>query len=130
NAVTAEFPDVSGILNGFGPPLPGRLAGLARVQEPGGLAPLGAYGTGFTRFAVIPLPDRTGFKALDAALAAGATRIQLPDGAAVVIRTPLLTVALATSRFGGPVFLLAGAVTPAVLRVAASRVRARSVVMP
>jgi len=130
DTATAEFPDVSRILNGFGPPLPGQLAGLTRVQEPGGLAPLGAYGTGFTRFAVIPLPDRVGFQALSAALAAGAARVLLPDGAAVEIRTPLLTVDLATSRFGGPVFLLAGPVTPALLRRAATGLLAKSVVVP
>jgi len=127
---TAELPDVSGILNGFGPPLPEQLAGLARVQVPGGLASIGAYGTGFSRFAVIPLPGRLGSQALTEALHAGAARVQLPDGAVVEIRTPLLTVVLASSRFGGPVFLLAGPVTPAVLQRAASGVLGRSVILP
>jgi hypothetical protein len=69
-------------------------------------------------------------QALTAALHAGAARVQLPDGAAAEVRTALLTVVLASSRFGGPVFLLAGPVTPAVLQRAASGVLATSVILP
>jgi len=127
---TAELPDVAEILAGTGPPLPGRLAGFARTQLRGGITSVAAYGTGFSRFAVIPLPGHVGTQALSTALAAGAEQVEFEDGTIVVIRTPLLTVVLASSRFGGPVFLLAGPVTPAVLQRAASGVMAASVMLP
>ena len=127
---TAELPDVSEFLQGIGPPLPGRLAGLARTPIRGGITTVAAYGTGFTRFAVIPLPGRAGTQALSAAQAAGAPLFGLQDGTDVLIRTPLLTVALASSSLGGPVFLLAGPVTPAVLQRAAPGVLVRSVILP
>ena|SRR5215468_850856 len=127
---TAELPDVSEFLAGIGPPLPGRLAGLVRTQIRGGITPIAAYGTGFTRFVVIPLPGRAGTQALSAAQAAGAPLFGLQDGTDVLIRTPLLTVALASSSLGGPVFLLAGPVMPAVLQRAAAGVLVRSVILP
>jgi len=127
---TAELPDVAEILAGTGPPLPGRLAGFDRTQLHGGITSVAAYGAGFSRFAVIPLPGQVGSQALSAALAAGATQIEFQNGTIVVIRTPLLTVVLADSRFGGPVFLLAGPVTPAVLQRAARGVMEASVMLP
>lgn len=127
---TAELPDVSEFLTGIGPTLPGRLAGFARTPIRDGITWVGAYGTGFARFAVIPLPGRVGTQAISTALAAGAVQIEPQNGTIVVIRTPLLAVALASSRFGGPVFLLAGPVTPTVLQRAASAVMARSVISP
>jgi hypothetical protein len=130
DVATAELPDVSRILDGIGPPLPGRLGGFARTQIRGGLASIAAYGTGFSRFAVIPLPGRVGAQAQSTALAAGAAQTQFGDGSAVAIRTPLITVVLATSSFGGPVFLLAGPVTPAVLLRAVPGLLARSVIVP
>jgi hypothetical protein len=127
---TADLPDVSGVLDAIGPPLPQRLAGLPRSQVPGGIASVGAYGTGFARLAVIPLPGQLGMHALSVALQAGAALIRIRDGTAGLIRTPLLTVVLARSSFGGPVFLLAGPVTPAVLQRAAAGVVAKSVILP
>ena len=124
---TAELPDVSVFLEGIGPPPPGRLAGLARTQIRGGITSVAAYGTGFARFAVIPLPGRVGAQALSAAQAAGAPLFGLQDGTDVLIRTPLLTVALASPTSGGPVFLLAGPVMPAVLQRAAEGALAGSV---
>ena len=118
-ATTAELPDVAEVLAGVGPTLPGRLAGLARTPIRDGITWVGAYGTGFVRFTVIPLPGRVGARALSAAQAAGAPLFGLQDGTDVLIRTPLLTVALASSSLGGPVFLLAGPVMPAVLQRAA-----------
>jgi hypothetical protein len=130
DVATAELPDVSRILDGIGPPLPGRLGGFARTQIRGGPASIAAYGTGFSRFAVIPLPGSAGAEAQSTALAAGAAQTRFGDGTAVAIRTPLITVVLATSRFGGPVFLLAGPVTPAVLLRAVPGLLARSVIVP
>jgi hypothetical protein len=117
---TAELPDVTGILNGFGPPLPGQLAGDRRVAVAGGLEDVAAYGTGFSRFAVLTLPFRDGITAMNAARDAGAAEVSLSSGTALVIQTPLLTVLLAQSQFGGPVYLLTGAVTAAVLQNAAA----------
>ena len=118
----AQLPDVTGILNGFGPPLPASLAGL-RLATPAflsgvsGLPDLGAYGSGLTRFAVLPLPFDVGSEALTAAsdAGAGAGVVRLTDGTGVLLRTPLLTVLLARTQSGGTVFLLAGPVTPALL---------------
>jgi hypothetical protein len=112
---TTALPDVSGIVNRFGPPLPAQIAGLNQVPVPGGLADVAAYGSGFSRFAVLPLPNRVGQSALNAADAAGAGGINLSGGTGALIETPLLTVLLAQSSFGGPVYLLTGAVTPALL---------------
>jgi hypothetical protein len=117
---TTELPDVSGILNGFGPPLPGQLAGMNRVPASGGLTDVAAYGTGFSRFAVLPLPYRVGVSALNAARDAGAGGINLANGTGALIQTPLLTVLLAQSLSGGPVYLLAGTVSPALLTRAGS----------
>jgi hypothetical protein len=130
DVATADLPDVSRILDGIGPPLPGRLGGFARTQIRGGLTSIAAYGTGFSRFAVIPLPGRVGAQAQSAALAAGAAQTQFGDGSAVAISTPLITVVMATSSFGGPVFLLAGPVTPAVLLRAVPGLLARPVIAP
>lgn len=115
---TTELPDVSRILNEFGPPLPAQLGRYGRVANPGGLADVAAYGTGFARFVVLPLPNRTGAAAISAASSVGAS-IKVSNGSAVLIQASLLTVVLARPP-GGPVYLLTGAVTPAVLERAAN----------
>ena len=126
----AELPDVSQVLNGAGPPLPGRLAGFTQTRIHDDLTSVAAYGTGLSRFAVIPLPGQVGAQAMSTALGAGAELDEFPDGTAAVIRTPLLTVVLASSKFGGPVFLLAGPVTPVVLLGAATGLMVEPVVLP
>jgi len=126
----ADLPDVADILSGIGPTLPGRFAGLPRSQIRDGFTWIGVYGTGFSRFAVIPLPGHVGDQALSTALAAGAEQIESPDGTVVMIHTPLVTVALASSRYGGPVFLLAGPVTGVLLEKAAAQVLTRAVSVP
>ncbi len=113
------------ILGGFGPPLPGSLAGLTQIPSPAslfGLADLAAYGRGLARFVVLPLPSSEGASAMSAAssAAAGAGNVRLTDGTGVLISTPLLTVLLAGTQAFGQVFLLAGTVTPALLRRAGS----------
>ena len=118
----AEFdvsglPDVERILHGYGPPLPASLGGTTRVAGVAGLQDVAAYGSGFDRFAVIPLPRGAGASVLQAATAAGTT-VQLGGGTAVVIQTPLLTVLLAPTP-AGPVYLLTGTVTTATLERAA-----------
>jgi hypothetical protein len=113
---------VAGVLNGFGPPLPGQLAGLSRVTNPGGLTDVAAYGTGLARFVVVPLPLSTGTTAMAKASSAGAA-IKVPIGSAVLVRTALLTMVLAGPP-GGPVYLLTGAVTPGLLERAAAELLA------
>jgi hypothetical protein len=127
---TAYLPDVADVLAGIGPTLPGQLAGLPRSQIRDGITWIGAYGTGFSRFAVIPLPGHVGAQALSAALAAGAQQTESPDGTVAVIHTPLVTVVLASSTFGGPVFLLAGPVTGVLLEKAAADVLTQAVGVP
>ena len=112
---TTQLPDISGVLNRFGPALPGQIAGMNRVPAPSGLDDVAAYGSGFSRFAVLPLPNRVGQSALNAAEDAGAGGIDLSGGNGALIETPLLTVLLAQSQSGGPVYLLTGAVTPTLL---------------
>jgi hypothetical protein len=112
---TTQLPDVSGLLNQFAPPLPAQIAGMNQVPVPGGLTDVAAYGSGFARFAALPLPNRVGQSALSAAQSAGAGGISLTGGTGALIETPLLTVLLAQSQNGGPVYLLTGAVTPSLL---------------
>jgi hypothetical protein len=112
-------PDVTRILRGFGPPLPARLGGASRVPGPPGLPGIAAYGSGFARFAVIPLPGRTGLSVLQAATSAGVS-VELGSVPAVVIQTPLLTVLVAHPA-SAPTYLLTGTVTAAVLERAAGQ---------
>jgi len=112
---TTRLPNVSGILNQFAPPLPAQIAGMSRVPVPDGLTDVAAYGSGFARFAALPLPSRVGESALNAAQSAGAGGVSLPGGTGALIETPLLTVLLAQSQNGGPVYLLTGAVAPSLL---------------
>jgi hypothetical protein len=112
---TTTLPDITQILNRFAPPLPAQVAGMDRAAAPAGLTDVAAYGTGFSRIAVLPLPSGLGQQALNAADSAGAGGIKLTGGTGALIQTPLLTVLLAQAQSGGPVYLLAGAVTPALL---------------
>jgi hypothetical protein len=113
---TTQLPDVSGILNGFGPLLPGQLAGMTRIVSPGGLADVAAYGTGFSRFAVLPLPSSVGNSALSAADDAGAGGVALADGVTgALVQTPLVNVLLVQPPGGGPVYLLTGTVAATLL---------------
>jgi hypothetical protein len=117
---TTVLPDISGIANGFGAMLPMRIAGMGRAASPGGLADVAAYGVGFSRFAVLPLPYGVGERALNAASDAGAGGVSLPNGTGALMQTPLLTVLLAQAQSGGPVYLLTGTVTVALLVRAAT----------
>jgi hypothetical protein len=119
--VTARLSSLNGILNGGrAHPWPPELGGFRRTYTPGALTGVAFYGSGFARLALVPLPGRTGSQVVSAATSAGAARITLPGGAAVLVRTPQLTVVLATSpRFGGLTFLFAGPVTATALERAA-----------
>lgn len=121
---TARLPDINRVLNGDGDgdrdgdAFPPELGGLRHVAIPGGLVGLAAYGAGFSRIALLPLPGGVGPDTVNAATQAGAGSIALPGGTGILVRTPLLTVLLVTApefRGGGRTFLLTGAVTPALL---------------
>jgi hypothetical protein len=116
---TSSLPDVTRILNGFGPGLPPALGGVARVAGVPGLPDLAAYGSGLARFAVIPLPYSTGQSLIQAASSAGVT-VQLAGGTAVIIQTPLVTVLL-SEQPTGQTYLLAGTVTATELEHAAQQ---------
>jgi len=116
---TTSLPDATGVLNGFGPPLPGQLGWIQRVANPAGLSDVAAYGAGFSRFAVVPLPARVGNSALSAATSVGGT-LTLSDGTAVVLETPLIGMLL-TRASNGVVYLLTGAVTASRLEYAATQ---------
>ena len=116
---TTSLPDASGVLNSYGPPLPGQLGWIQRVANPSGLSDVAAYGSGFSRFAVVPLPARTGNAALSAVGGIGGT-LTVGDGTAVVIQTPLIAMLLARAPTG-QVYLLTGAVTASRLEYAATQ---------
>jgi hypothetical protein len=130
DVVTARLSSLNGVLNGDGDgdrdgdPFPASLGGLGRIQTPGGLAGVAAYGTGFSRLVLLPLPGTAGSQAVSAASRVAAA-ISLPGGTGLLIRTPLLTVLLATTQRFGRTFLFTGAVTPALLEHAASDLLAR-----
>jgi hypothetical protein len=113
NFATGSLPDVTRILNGYGPGLPPSLGGVARVAGVPGLPDVAAYGSGLARFAVVPLPYSEGQSVIQAASSAGVT-VQLGSGTAVIIQTPLVTV-LVSQQLSGPIYLLAGTVTATVL---------------
>jgi hypothetical protein len=126
---TTRLPNVDGVLNGDGDgdgdstPFPAQLGGLRRVALPGSPSGVAIYGTGFSRFVLLPLPRGVGTDALNAAIQAGAGSVPLAGTggsragtqAGVLIRTPLLSVLMVRAGFHHAVFLFTGAVTPAVL---------------
>ena len=148
---TTRLPDVDGVLNGDGDgdgdgtPFPPQLGGLRHVALAGSPPGIAVYGTGFSRFVLLPLPRGVGTDALNAAIQAGADSVTLSAGAggggaggggaggggagggvagaapaSVLIRTPLLSVLMVRAGFHHAVFLFTGAVTPAVLENSAS----------
>jgi hypothetical protein len=131
---TTRLPNVDGVLNSDGDgdgdttPFPPQLGGLRRVVLPGSPSGVAIYGTGFSRFVLLPLPRGVGTDALNAAIQAGAGSVPLSGTggsqagtqAGVLIRTPLLSVLLVRGGFHHAVFLFTGAVTPALLASSAS----------
>jgi hypothetical protein len=131
---TTRLPNVDGVLNGDGDgdgdstPFPAQLGGQRHVVLPGSPRGVAVYGTGFSRFVLLPLPRGVGTDALNSAIQAGADTVTLAAGAggqaaaqaAVLIRTPLLSVLMVRAGFHHAVFLFTGAVTPALLEKSAS----------
>jgi hypothetical protein len=130
---TTRLPNVDGVLNGDGDgdddgdAFPPQLGGLRHVALTGSPPGVAIYGSGLSRFVLLPLPRGVGTDALNSAIQAGADSVALPGTAAgqagtqpgVLIRTPLLSVLMVRAGFHHAVFLFTGAVTPAVLESAA-----------
>ncbi|MBW0103947.1 hypothetical protein [Pseudonocardia sp. KRD291] len=123
-SVSARPGDLAGVLRGLGaPPPPDSLAGRARVELPGSdegaLPGIGVYGTGVSRFVLVPAGRDVARQIIGGAGAAGGVPIAgfAPDRA-VRVATPLLGLVVVRRRGGG--FLLAGTVVPDVLEAAAT----------
>ncbi len=122
---TTVTPDLATAVDRYAPfALPTRLAGSGR--SPGLLGGGGGsatYGRGLARFVVLPLWDRLGRSASEAATAGGGLPLDVGTGGdAVLIGTPLLNAVVvrsATPGRGRRSYLLAGTVVPAVLQDAA-----------
>jgi hypothetical protein len=118
-----QTPDVIAAyaLLGLGP-LPDHLAGRDRsVISPLEPDSVGVFGTGLTRFVVLPLPRRTGNQAFTSVTRAGGRLLSLPDrGEGVVVSTPLLSVLVLDSDPTGRHYLLAGLVSGSLLERAGS----------
>jgi hypothetical protein len=117
---TTEFPDVAAqIAQRVRRPLPASLVGLPS-SEP--LAPVATtYGRGLVRFVVLPLSAKLVGEVIDNALDGGATSVEgLQGGDAVQLGTSVLN-AVAVRRSGGSGrgYVIAGLVTPDLLRQAA-----------
>jgi hypothetical protein len=123
---TTSLPAVDSVLNGDGDgdhdgsPFPRELAGSSRVAIPGSPRGVAIYGTGFSRFALLPLRGSVGPTMLHAALGAGAGVLSLAGQTGALIRTPLLTVLMVEAGRRPTTFLFAGAVAPAALENAAT----------
>ncbi len=122
---TTALPNVDHILNGDadgdgdGTPFPDTLGGAGKVSIPGSPSGVAVYGSGLSRFVLLPLPKDVGPDAYNAAIQAGGDTVAVAGQIAVVIRTPLLTVLMVMAGFRHTTFLFSGAVTPAVLENAA-----------
>ncbi len=122
----SDATDIVGALRNLRPePLPGRLAGRARIRLPFGFQGIGVYGKGLSTFAVLPLPRLAGPRALEKVRKAGGVSVTFPAGFGEQISTPLLTVTAARSFVSDDTFLLAGLVDATLLRAAAVELTSR-----
>jgi hypothetical protein len=124
NVTTAE--DVTAAINEIAPvPLPSTLLGRQRLGSDAAARVVGlaGYGPGLSSFVVFALPGRTGADALNAARDRGATPVALPNADAYETSTSLvngLIVRTQAERQNRRTYLIAGPVTPDVLRAAAA----------
>ncbi|MBC3762055.1 hypothetical protein ACUN7V_12650 [Quadrisphaera oryzae] len=108
--------------------LPGQLAGLPALQDPGTAGAV-AYGTGLLRLAVVSLPADQGRQALFAAEAAGAQPLdqaRTGSGRTALVRAGALSAAVVVVPGGagqrqGRAYLVSGAVQPELLTRAAAQ---------
>jgi hypothetical protein len=114
-------PDVTDALGALGQAvLPDTLGGRPVVSSNfGGITGAALYGTGLAAFAVIAVPRNVGNAASDAAGKAGGVEVKLTAGSVVQLSLTPLSLAIVRSSFSRRSYLLAGTVTPDVLRTAA-----------
>lgn len=114
--VRAEAADLGGALRVLDAPAPPRrLADRRRIRLTGDELPgVGVYGSGLAGFVLVPVSRGIAGRVLDGAGAAGGATIDVPNGRAVRVATPLLSLAASGSRRRGGV-LLVGTVAPGVL---------------
>jgi hypothetical protein len=109
-------PDLAAALNAAVPVrLPGTLAGRSRVLNAGGISGVGGYGSGLTMFVVLPLPGRLADRFLDSAHDAGGVPLTLAGHPGYQLGNAVFSTLVAGPE-GGPAFVLAGFVTPDLLR--------------
>ncbi|KDN23971.1 hypothetical protein [Amycolatopsis rifamycinica] len=117
----ASAPDVTDTLGAFSQvTLPSRLAGRPVVSSGfGGVQGAALYGRGLAAFAVIAVPRAVANAAGDAAGKAGAVQVKLAAGSVVQLSITPLSLGIVRSSVSRRSYLLAGTVTPAVLKSAA-----------
>jgi hypothetical protein len=126
HAAIARAPDILGTIAGFSRfRLPDALAGYQRQPALPGLGGIGRYGAGLATFVVVPLPRNIGSSAVDTATKAGATKVPVARGQAVLIQIPLLTVLIEQVGRGRRTYLLAGFVDHSVMEQAATQLSQR-----
>jgi hypothetical protein len=124
NVTTAE--DVTAAINEIAPvPLPATLAGRSRLGSSAAARVVGlaGYGPGLSSFVVFALPGRTGADALNAARDRGAIPVSFPNADAYQTSTTLVNGLIVRTHGDRPnrrTYLIAGPVTPEVLRQAAA----------
>ncbi|MEU4522255.1 hypothetical protein AB0F52_26510 [Amycolatopsis sp. NPDC024027] len=114
-------PDVADTLGAFGQvPLPSSLAGRPVVSSNfGGVQGAALYGRGLAAFAVIAVPRTVANAAGDAAGKAGAVQVKLAAGSVVQLSITPLSLGIVRSSVSRRSYLLAGTVTPEVLKTVA-----------
>jgi hypothetical protein len=122
----AKLPSVDSVLGGDGDgdhdgtTFPLQLAGRRYFALPGAPSGVAVYGSGFSRFVLLPLPRGVGGSAVSAATNAGAAMLTLSGHSGALIQTPLVTVVMVKAGFRNRTFLFAGAVNAALLEQAAA----------
>jgi hypothetical protein len=91
-------------------PLPPTLAGVARSDDAATSVGLGAYGTGLSRFLVIPVPRRISSDAFTSMTKAGGVELEVPHGELVTVSTTLFTVMAVDSDDSRRTYLVIGLV--------------------
>jgi hypothetical protein len=114
----ASTPDVADTLGAYSQvPLPSRLAGRPVTSSDfGGVQGAALYGAGLASFAVIAVPRTVANAASDAAGKAGAVQVRLAAGSVVQLSITPLSLGIVRSSVSRRSYLLAGTVTPAVLK--------------
>ncbi|EOD67255.1 hypothetical protein [Amycolatopsis vancoresmycina] len=114
----ASAPDVADTLGAYSQvPLPARLAGRSVTSSDfGGVQGAALYGSGLASFVVIAVPRTVANAASDAAGKAGAVQAKLAAGSVVQLSITPLSLGIVRSSVSRRSYLLAGTVTPAVLK--------------